>query len=121
MQTLTETPDHVKIYRPKVIVFTGIPAHRLPLVDFASLITRKLSLMIFADVARDVPVRSLDNLKNVVQRWLKDHHIRGFYSVSTSRNFEDGAISQLNLAGLGKMAPNLALFGYKADWMKVRF
>lgn len=50
MQTLNEVQDHVKNYRPKVLVLSGIPAHRQPLVDFGYLITKKLSLMICADV-----------------------------------------------------------------------
>ena len=46
LQSLNDTPDHVKNYRPKVLVFSGVPAHRQPLVDFANLITKKLSLLI---------------------------------------------------------------------------
>ena len=41
LQSLNDVPDHVKNYRPKVLVFSGIPAHRQPLVDFANLITKK--------------------------------------------------------------------------------
>jgi solute carrier family 12 sodium/potassium/chloride transporter 2 len=28
VQTLNDLPEHVKNYRPKILVFTGIPAHR---------------------------------------------------------------------------------------------
>merc|ERR1719323_3035348 len=38
-QVLTETPDHVKNYRPKVLLLSGNPAPRPPLVNFASLVT----------------------------------------------------------------------------------
>merc|ERR1711892_612508 len=50
VQSLTDTADHVKNYRPKVLVLTGNPAHRPPLVDFANLITKKLSLLICGHV-----------------------------------------------------------------------
>ena len=40
---VTETPDHVKNYRPKLLVLTGNPGHRPALVDFANLITKKVS------------------------------------------------------------------------------
>ena len=43
-------PDHVKNYRPKLLVFTGLPIHRQPLVDFGYLITKKLSLMICSHI-----------------------------------------------------------------------
>ena len=50
VQNLTETQEHVKNYRPKVLVLTGNPAHRPPLVDFANLFTKKLSLLICGHV-----------------------------------------------------------------------
>ena len=42
---VTETPDHVKNYRPKLLVLTGNPGHRPALVDFANLITKKVKLV----------------------------------------------------------------------------
>ncbi len=50
MQALNEYEEHVKTYRPRILVFSGIPGHRQPLVDFANLLTKKLSLLICADV-----------------------------------------------------------------------
>ena len=50
VQSLNDVPDHVKNYRPKLLVFSGVPAHRQPLVDFGYLITKKLSLMICSHV-----------------------------------------------------------------------
>ena len=50
VQSLSEVPDHVKNYRPKLLVFSGPPSHRQPLVDFSYLITKKLSLMICSHV-----------------------------------------------------------------------
>ena len=63
LQSLNDVPDHVKNYRPKVLVFSGIPAHRQPLVDFANLITKKLSLLICSHIEtvrlNDVTFRGL--------------------------------------------------------------
>merc|ERR1719186_1191878 len=97
VQTLTDTPDHVKNYRPKVLVLTGIPAHRPPLIDFANLITKKLSLLICGHVVMPPGSIHLPTLKE-------------------STNFEQGAKSCLTLAGLGKLAPNMLLMGFKTDW-----
>jgi solute carrier family 12 sodium/potassium/chloride transporter 2 len=48
--SLTYVQDHAKTYRPKVLVLCGNPAHRQPLVDFANLLTKKLSLLVCANV-----------------------------------------------------------------------
>jgi len=41
----------------------------------------------------------------------------GFYTVTESGSWEEGAKSCLTLAGLGKLAPNFVLIGFKSDWM----
>ncbi|XP_040572842.1 solute carrier family 12 member 2 isoform X2 [Lepeophtheirus salmonis] len=119
IQSLNDTPEHVKNYRPKVLVFTGLPAHRPPLVDFANLITKKLSLLMCAHVnIGDAPFKNIELLRNTVQMWFRDHKIKSFYSLTQNKNFEEGAIACMNLAGIGKMRPNMVLFGYKGDWLE---
>ena len=63
---VTETPDHVKNYRPKILCLTGNPAHRPALVDFANLITKKVSLLICADVLTDMRPINVSVLKVIV-------------------------------------------------------
>jgi solute carrier family 12 (sodium/potassium/chloride transporter), member 2 len=46
MQELNSVEEHVKNYRPQLLVLTGMPGSRPPLVDFANLITKKVSLLI---------------------------------------------------------------------------
>ena len=115
---VTETQDHVKNYRPKILVMTGNPGHRPALVDFANLITKKASLLICGHVMTGDPisVRSVNNLKDNVQSWMKEHGIQGFYLVNQSKTFEDGAKNCITMAGLGKISPNLLLMGFKSDW-----
>lgn len=117
VQSLTETQEHVKNYRPKVLVLTGNPAHRPPLVDFANLITKKLSLLICAHVITVPGTKHLALLRESTQAWLTSHKIRGFYTVTESASWEEGAKACLNLAGLGKLAPNFVLIGFKSNWM----
>merc|ERR1719481_190830 len=116
VQSLTDTADHVKNYRPKVLVLSGNPAHRPPLVDFANLITKKLSLLICGHVITEPGSVHLATLKESTQAWLTDKKIKGFYTVTESNTFEEGAKSCLTLAGLGKLAPNMLLMGFKSDW-----
>lgn len=50
---LQQIDDHVKNYRPQILVLAGTLQSRPPLVDLANLITKHNSLMIVGDV---VPV-----------------------------------------------------------------
>ena len=47
--------------------------------------------------------------------WLKDHGIKAFFTASQNKSFSDGAISCMNLAGLGKLTPNMVLMGFKVQ------
>ena len=61
-------------------------------------------------------MKQLNALKKNVDLWLKDHGIKAFFSASYDKNFADGAISAMNLVGLGKLTPNMVLMGFKSDW-----
>lgn len=43
--------EHVKNYRPQILVLSGEPGSRPPLVQFANLITKGLSLLVCGNVA----------------------------------------------------------------------
>lgn len=113
---LSNAPDHVKNFRPKVLVFSGNPAHRIPLMDFAHLLTKKLSLLMCADVQQDVTTKERESLKETASNWLSEHKIKAFYFVAKDRTLEEGAMSCMALAGLGKFSPNMILLGYKQNW-----
>ena len=81
VQTLTDTPEHVKNFRPKVLVLSGNPTHRIPLIDFGNIITKKLSLLICSHVLRENKPKNTIKLKEDVQEWMKKQKVVGFYNV----------------------------------------
>jgi len=115
-QVLTDTPDHIKTYRPKLLVLSGNPAHRPSLIDFANIITKKISILISGHVITEQGPVNLTNLKEGMQRWLKDHSIKGYYSCTQTPDFSGGAKACMTLAGLGKLSPNMVLVGFKNNW-----
>lgn len=52
IQDLNVVEEHVKNYRPQVLVLSGMPSARPPLIDFANLIVKNLSLMVCAQVVK---------------------------------------------------------------------
>ena len=78
--SILETPEHIKNYRPKILVMTGNPAHRPPLVNFANLLTKNTSLLLCGHVLDDPRPVNIDSLKNNVQLWLKDHKVSQIYN-----------------------------------------
>ena len=49
---LNNVEDHVKNYRPQILVLSALPNNRPQLIDFAYLLTKNLSLLICGHVIK---------------------------------------------------------------------
>lgn len=117
MQTLNEVRDHVKNYRPQILVLSGVPSSRPTLIDFATLIVKNVSLMVCAQVVKgQYNQRVRDALTRQANSWLAKHRKKGFYTLTEDESFEKGCKSIMQICGLGKLKPNMVLMGYKGDW-----
>ena len=117
VQALAKVEDHVKNYRPKMIVMSGNPADRPPLIDFAHLITRRISLLELVHIVHEaVPIGQMTAIKSYVERWLHKSGIKAFYSLTRNSSFCEGVRTSLELSGLGKLSPNMMLIGFQEHW-----
>lgn len=48
--------------------------------------------------------------------WLNRHRIKGFYQIVEELSLEMGASALMQATGVGKLAPNVVLMGYKTHW-----
>lgn len=109
--------EHVKNYKPQILVLCGSPKSRPPLVDIANLITKNNSLLILGDVVeRRLAHRTKASRINSMYAWLRTNKIKAFYNVIDSVNFEEGAKALMKTSGIGKLSPNVLMLGYKNDW-----
>ncbi|XP_069156705.1 bumetanide-sensitive sodium-(potassium)-chloride cotransporter isoform X3 [Procambarus clarkii] len=116
---LNTVEEHVKNFRPQLLVLTGSPGSRPPLLDFAQSITKNISLLACGHVIQGPQTQRVRNsLIRQAYSWLHRHKIRAFYSVIEGNNLEEGARNLFQLVGLGKLRPNTVLLGYKANWRK---
>ncbi|XP_056022591.1 solute carrier family 12 member 3-like isoform X2 [Ostrea edulis] len=114
---LVSVEDHIKNFRPQVLVLTGVPWARPGLVDFVYGLTHKISLMVCGNI---IVGSQTDNLKHLrpkeAYHWLHNRRVKGFYSVTTAENFRTGAQSLMQNVGVGKLKPNILLMGFMSRW-----
>lgn len=119
---LQRVNDHIKNYHPQVLVLSGSPHTRPPLVDLGNLITKHHSLLIVGDIVQNkISYRARMQMTKEANKWLDVRKIKAFYNVIDNVEYEDGVRSLIQSTGFGKLAPNIVLMGYKADWRTCPF
>lgn len=114
---LNNVGDHVKNYQPNVLLLSGAPHVRPPLLDFASLITKNNSLLIVGEIVeKQLSYRGRANKTKSAYAWFRYHKVKGFYTMVDGVCFENGAKSLLQATGIGKLSPNILMMGFKNDW-----
>ena len=115
---MIDVPDHVKTFRPQILVLTGTPHFRPALLDFADCITRKMSLLVAGHIIcnLDVTTKARRALTQRAVSYFHKRKVDAFYEIKSSRSFSQGALALMELSGLGKLKPNMLLIGYKTNW-----
>ncbi|XP_052742527.1 bumetanide-sensitive sodium-(potassium)-chloride cotransporter isoform X1 [Bicyclus anynana] len=114
---LARTGEHVKNYWPQLLVLTGKPQDRPALVDLGSLITKSGSLMVVGDISQQkLTYKERAHRRRISDEWLRGRKVRAFCAGVNGFSFENGARALMQAAGVGRLAPNVLLMGYKADW-----
>ncbi|XP_048484442.1 bumetanide-sensitive sodium-(potassium)-chloride cotransporter [Plutella xylostella] len=117
VHTLNTVTEHVKNYRPQILVLTGYPGERPLLTDFTYLLTKGLSLMVCGHIVQHpVSHRARDALTSRSYQWFAKRKIKAFYNLVDDVDFKDGASALIQASGLGKLKPNILMMGFKEDW-----
>ncbi|XP_055947587.1 solute carrier family 12 member 3-like [Argiope bruennichi] len=116
---LNNVPDHVKNFRPQILVLTGTPGSRLPLVDFANHITKKIGLLVCGHIVKEsLTQRVRYSYLRRAEIFLQKRKIKAFYTLLENESFSEGARCLMQCVGVGKLRPNIVFMGYKSNWQE---
>ncbi|XP_064609144.1 solute carrier family 12 member 1-like [Liolophura sinensis] len=116
-QKLVTVEEHVKNFRPQILVLSGNPENRPDLVEFASAITKRQSLLLCGHVLEGELSDHLKHLRSMASySWFRSRKIKAFYYGVAANSLRQGAQVLLQITGLGKLRPNTLMLGYKTDW-----
>ncbi|KAK6014344.1 hypothetical protein OSTOST_20296, partial [Ostertagia ostertagi] len=122
---LTKNETHVKNYRPQVLVLSGAPHERPPLIQLAYSITRGASLLMCGNVIHEPTSLEASNqlatarrIEEMSQKVLRREHIKGICKVVVAPSLENGCTMLYQICGLGRMSPNIVLLGFMESALK---
>eukprot|EP01134_Creolimax_fragrantissima_P001336 CFRG1336T1 len=123
MLELETTIDHVKTFRPQMLVMVGDISQRYELLRLCSYITSRCGMLLAINIItgiafEDNGVKLLESTKTKELALLDGKKMKVFLDVFLADTLRAGIRQSLQLAGLGKMRPNTVVFGFKHDWIR---
>ncbi|KAK0393915.1 hypothetical protein QR680_000467 [Steinernema hermaphroditum] len=111
--------EHVKYWRPQVLLLVSRPASCCPLIDFANDL-KKSGLYVIGHVHREGTLSNSDEitsdpLQKVYPFWLSlvDYlKVKAFVELTISPTVRHGVQQLIRLSGLGAMKPNTVVLGF---------
>ena len=115
---LNDTQQHVKNFRPGLLVLSGTYGERPHLTNLANNITKNTSVMVPISILNEKKRAKSGLLLADDEDYYRKSGIAAFVKHLYWENFGDGARAALQAAGLGSLKPNTLLMGYKNNWME---
>ncbi|XP_054163033.1 solute carrier family 12 member 3-like [Oppia nitens] len=118
---LNKQEDHIKSYRPIVLLLSGNPKNRQVLVDMANRITKGHGMLFLSHVTEGpLSYKTRERVIDSQRVWIKSERINAFYKLIESEFLSDGIRNQMHSTGVGKFTPNIVMLGYKSDWRSAK-
>lgn len=112
--------DHVKFWRPQILLLVSNPRHNCALIQFVNSL-KKSGLYILGhvhvneDLDEDTALENKDPSVTEAHNWLKlvDHlDVKAFTEITVAKSIREGSQQLARISGLGAMKPNTVILGF---------
>ncbi|KNC85776.1 hypothetical protein SARC_02040 [Sphaeroforma arctica JP610] len=123
MLELEITIEHVKTFRPQLLVMQGDMSQRYELLRLASYFSQRYGLLLATNIITGLDfeengIKYLDDVKSRELALLDRKKLKVFLDVFLAGTLREGLRQSLQIGGMGKMRPNTVMFGFKHDWIR---
>jgi len=118
---LTASRMHVHNWRPVILVLVGNPKTRLQLVSFARGFEAQRGLLFLAQILTgdwQKLLRLRSSQQKAIEDFIQQNRLSAVAKTVLTDDFEEGAITLLQVTGVGSLQPNTVLMGWSDDAVK---
>jgi len=84
--------DHVKCYRPSILLLSGVPNNHIGLISLANKITKHRGMLIVGDISHNDLLYDIRNKTIVLwNNWLNKQKIKCFYTLINANTIIEGS------------------------------
>jgi amino acid transporter len=115
---LTEMEEDTRNWRPTILVFSGNPATRETLANYAVWLESGRGIVFMSNILLGLPEKLYQQKKfaeKQLKNFCKDKGIIAFPLVVTAQNVAEGINICLQGSSIGPLRPNLVMFGWPQD------
>ena len=121
---LDQRKEHVKFWRPRILLMVENPRSCLPLIEFVNHL-KKSGLFVIGHIEvgslDDHEVDPVIDLYPIWLRWLDQFTVKAFIEMTLAPNVREGLPHVARIAGLGAMKLNTIMFGFYDSAMPIDF
>ncbi|MDA0346184.1 MAG: Na-K-Cl cotransporter [Verrucomicrobia bacterium] len=113
--------QHMRNWRPVILVLSGNPRVRTKLVEFASLFESKRGFMFLAQILTGDWTKSIarrNSAKESIENFIMDEQLSAEAIVLSVEDFEHGVSAIIQTCGVGPLVPNIVMVGWSEDTIK---
>lgn len=117
----TESRQHVRNWRPVILVLAGDPRDRPGMIDFANNLESRRGLLFLAQVVSgdwDLLLPLAEELEKSMREFARERRLAAVVKAVVADDFEKGVTTLLQVLGLGQFRPNTVLIGWSDDVVK---
>ncbi|CAL9701392.1 unnamed protein product [Knipowitschia caucasica] len=117
--SLSGVNEHVKNFRPQILVLTASVRTRPALLDLAHSFTKSFGMCLTCEVFVGPRSEALEEMNANMEKnqlYLRKAKRKAFYTGVVCEDFREGAVALLQATGLGRMKPNTLMMGFKTNW-----
>lgn len=110
--------QHLRNWRPVLLVLSGNPKARPELIEFARWIEADRGLLFLAQIVigdRDLLLARHHAIKGSLDNFIREAELPAIGTSVVGEDFEHGVAALLQVAGLGHFQPNTVLVGWSED------